>query len=235
MYKGKKEPYKMGIEGIDGSGKGTQGRKLYKRLVEEGYKVKLVDFPNYGEFYGKEIGRLLSGKDKGTASNTEPKSMSLWYALDRKETFDKIVDMSNYDIILMNRSTYSNIGYQTARLGDRVLWEGFIAWLKELEYDKLGIPKADRIYFCDIDVETSGKNVEQKGEREYIDGKDVYEAEETFLNTVQDVYRLVSKEDEVFQRISCLGEDGKMRGIEEIHEEIYKQVIKDINEGNQEG
>ncbi|MCQ2749274.1 MAG: hypothetical protein MJ246_04710 [Clostridia bacterium] len=35
------------VEGLDGSGKGTQSKKLVERLQNEGYKVAHFDFPNY--------------------------------------------------------------------------------------------------------------------------------------------------------------------------------------------
>ena len=33
--------------GSDASGKATQTRKLYDRLIKDGYKVKKVEYPNY--------------------------------------------------------------------------------------------------------------------------------------------------------------------------------------------
>ena len=35
------------LEGGDGSGKATQTARLKERLVQEGYRVKAVSFPNY--------------------------------------------------------------------------------------------------------------------------------------------------------------------------------------------
>jgi len=35
------------IDGIDGSGKGTQVRKLVEKLEKMGKKVKLLDYPRY--------------------------------------------------------------------------------------------------------------------------------------------------------------------------------------------
>ena len=33
--------------GSDASGKATQTKKLYDRLINDGYKVKKVEYPNY--------------------------------------------------------------------------------------------------------------------------------------------------------------------------------------------
>ena len=37
----------IAVDGVDASGKQTQTELLYKRLTEEGKKVRLVSFPAY--------------------------------------------------------------------------------------------------------------------------------------------------------------------------------------------
>ena len=50
------------ITGIDGSGKTVQSELLAKRLEENGYDVKKVDFPQYGKsFFADLIARYLRG------------------------------------------------------------------------------------------------------------------------------------------------------------------------------
>ena len=49
------------MDGTDGSGKATQVELLAKTLRNEGYVVKLLDFPEYYKnFFGKFIGHCLS-------------------------------------------------------------------------------------------------------------------------------------------------------------------------------
>ncbi|MBP7006952.1 MAG: hypothetical protein KBB16_02735, partial [Candidatus Pacebacteria bacterium] len=49
------------IDGTDGSGKATQVALLMKHLKQDGYKVKVIDFPDYyGNFFGKFIGHCLT-------------------------------------------------------------------------------------------------------------------------------------------------------------------------------
>ena len=44
------------FEGIDGSGKGTQTKKLFNFLKNKGIKTELFEFPFYSEtFFGKEV------------------------------------------------------------------------------------------------------------------------------------------------------------------------------------
>ena len=67
----------IALEGIDGSGKGVQFKLLRSELEESGYKVGVLDFPCYDSFFGKEIGKLLSGEDGVDTLKLDPKSMSL--------------------------------------------------------------------------------------------------------------------------------------------------------------
>ena len=73
------------IDGSDGSGKATQVDLLMKRLESDGYKVKMVDFPEYYKnFFGKFIGHCLSEQYYNWL-NIHPKIASIAYAADRFE------------------------------------------------------------------------------------------------------------------------------------------------------
>jgi dTMP kinase len=59
----KKQARLIAIEGIDGSGKGTQSRILVERIRQTGRKVELISFPRYEEtFFGRLIGSFLNGE-----------------------------------------------------------------------------------------------------------------------------------------------------------------------------
>ena len=221
----KRKPLIVGFEGIDGSSKGTQSELMATALENMGYKVLVADFPSYSEFFGKEIGRLLSGKDIVDANSTEPKSMALWYALDRFEFF-KTHNINEYDVVIMNRSTYSNVGFQTTRVHVDKQKE-FIDWLFELEFEKLHIPKPDLVYYLSIDAETSSKNVAKKGHRDYVgDSADVYESSDSMMNDVINVYDYIASIEDSFVKVNCLNEDGNMYSIMEINQKLIMPVGK---------
>ena len=51
------------IEGIDGSGKGTQSARLRDRLTTRGLRTGLLSFPRYdATFFGQRIGDFLNGR-----------------------------------------------------------------------------------------------------------------------------------------------------------------------------
>ncbi len=66
------------IEGIDGSGKRTQTDLLSRFLVEQGYKVKKLSFPNYEGLVGQTIASYLQG-DYGDIDSIPQKIMSIVY------------------------------------------------------------------------------------------------------------------------------------------------------------
>jgi len=214
----------IAIEGIDGSGKGLQYKRLCYNLEKKGYKIGKMDFPSYDEFFGKEIGRLLSGDEKANAANMDIKSMALWYAMDRMQSFSR-VEIESYDYILLNRSTLSNAVYQGARCSEETRAD-FIKWIDELEFNHLNIPRPDLYIVFDIPPFQSKLNVAKKGHRDYVGEKaDVYEANENFMSKVRDGYL---KSEKIFPNvalINCMGDEGMLPP--EIIEKIVLETIEE--------
>ena len=50
------------LEACDGSGKATQTKKLYERLILEGYDVLKVEYPNYESDSSALIKMYLNGE-----------------------------------------------------------------------------------------------------------------------------------------------------------------------------
>ena len=224
----------IALEGIDGSGKGVQFKLLRSELEESGYKVGVLDFPCYDSFFGKEIGKLLSGEDGVDALKLDPKSMSLWYAMDRKAAFDRF-NASEYDVVLLNRSTMANAAYQGSRVQFEALRRGedpgkalkeYIDWLFTLEFSELGIPRPDIFIVFDIPVSTSRRNVAKKGRREYIGGDraDVYEKDTLLLETVRKGYITCAEMFDDVQVLVCADGSGEMLPVEEINARVISLI-----------
>ena len=215
----------IAFEGIDGSGKGVQIREIAGRLNGLGRKVLVQDFPVYSGFFGKEIGRMLSGEQDVRADVVDPRSMSLWYALDRHEAL-KGIDRREYDDILFNRSTLSNAVYQSiwTREEDR---EAFIEWLFELEFERLGVWEPDLYFIFDVTEEQSKKNVEKKEQRAYLkDTFDVYERSQRIMNQARSVYLRLAQEYDNMYIIPCMDENGVFKSIEEIADLVMKKIME---------
>src|SRR5438067_9288825 len=70
----------IAFEGLDQSGKQTQAEMLRDRLKRDGYKARLVSFPDYGTSIGEEIARALQGEREYDAD-----VMQLLYIANRYE------------------------------------------------------------------------------------------------------------------------------------------------------
>lgn len=215
------------LEGLDGSGKNVQTTLLKEYLEQSGKSVFMVDFPQYDSFFGKEIGRMLSGQDAVNAAEVDVYSMSLWYAADRWNCL-KNVDVSEYDYVIFNRYTLSNAVYQCAR-GFGSYRKEFVDWIFALEQGEFGLPAVDLYLFLDVDLNASKSNVKKKGHRDYVGEKaDVYESSKNLLTDARQIYLEVAKEYPQVKVISCM-EGGKLKSIEKIQSWIREEVEKGID------
>lgn len=217
----------IAFEGIDGSGKTVQINGIKKFLEEAGYKVGLLSFPVYDSFFGKKLGFFLSGNDKVTANSIDPKSMSLWYALDRYKAFEDF-DLEKYDFVLLNRHTLSNAVYQSVRYKDNP--EELISWVFDLEHSELRLPIPDIYFLFDINPTLSRENVICKGHRNYVGDKlDVYEKSESLLELARRRYLEIANQITNSVIINCINENHKMKPFDEIQEEIIRMLKKEWN------
>lgn len=179
----------IAFEGVDGCGKGTQVKLVNEKLTEMGFKTIVLDFPRYDTFFGKQIGKLLSGEDGYTINDIDVLSAALWFAVDRAQAF-KDIDIHDFDYVLMNRSTLSNVAYQAARC-EGILRRGYVTeFIWKLEHE-LGIPMPDIFIIYDVDGEALKSNIMNRDKKEYLnkEDKDVYEKDDDFLERVQAFYR----------------------------------------------
>src|SRR5207244_6487047 len=123
----------IAIEGLDGAGKSTQVALLADALST----VDVVSFPRYDSFFGRQIRLLLDGAGDVSAQTVDPRSMALWYALDRAQWARDRKPVSD-GVVLLNRYTLSNAVYQSARSG-----EDLFDWVLRLEFEGLGLPRPD--------------------------------------------------------------------------------------------
>ena len=213
------------IEGIDGSGKTVQSDALVDYLKGQGKKVMSLSFPNYTSFFGMEVGKLLSGEYSISADNLDPKSMSLWYALDRYNVMNK-VDCEEYDYLIINRYTLSSVVYQSIRDNSKA---DISEWILELEHNYLNMPKPNLYIVLDVAPENSSENIMNKNKREYLEGvKDVYESNEALLNLAREKYKQLSIEMNNVKIIECLDKNGKLKKKEQIQNLIIG-VLKEWN------
>ena len=209
----------ISFEGIDGTGKTTQINLTKEWLIHSNYKVTILSYPVYDSFFGKEIGKHLSGKDNEL---TDPKSMALWFALDRWNDYKENKDtIESYDIVLLNRYTLSSMVYQVIRAdGSKEL----AAWIEDLEHNVLSLPRPDLYLIFDLPFNLAYRNNSIKGKREYIDHEvDKYESDEDLQVNARSLYKELGMSLPSGRIIEC-AEDGSMLSIEAIFHKIQNEV-----------
>jgi dTMP kinase len=216
----------VAIEGIDGSGKGTQATLLRDALTNEGVSCGLIAFPRYdATTFGRTIARYLNG-EFGELATVGPHFAALLYAGDRFESLPLIQsEMESRDVLIFDRYVPSNIAHQAAKLpaAER---EPFIAWVEAIEYGVYRLPRPDVIIWLDMPVATAQELIARKPKRRYTaKAADLHEADGEYLTQTAEVYRQVAMSDRSWHVISCC-EGSMLRAADSLNHEILVGVVR---------
>ena len=218
------------IEGTDCSGKETQTSLLVQRLRRMGRKIERLSFPDYDTPTGRIVGGAYLGKPHigegffpEGASNVDPKVAALYYAADRRYNRQKILDLLNDGVdVVLDRYVESNMGHQGGKIFDKEERLKLYEDLANLEYGFLELPKPDLTIFLYVPYK---KVIElRSGRREPADQ---HESNPLHIRNAEHAY-LELAELHGYKKINCLDKKNKLRDIEDIQEDIYNLVIKEI-------
>lgn len=216
----------LGIEGPDGSGKGTQAELLVARLRDAGYAVHYFDFPQYETtFFGGMVGEMLSGQ-YGPMKSIDPHLASLPYAFDRWTATPFINEVrESGGIAVLNRFSMSNAAHQSARV-PREKRGDFLKFLTTLENELLGVPVPDLYIYLDVPTEISQKLIAEKAKRKYLEGNGMTadQLEEDIAHQMEAarMYKELSVTMPNVIRIGCCDGNGALRQKEDIHNEVWR-------------
>ena len=154
------------IEGIDGSGKGTQSKLLCDWLNKQGFDSILTVEPTDGE-----IGKVLRrGLEKGSF---KPASEALLFAADRVEHMTFIgLEIEGGRNVVSDRYMQSSLAYQGAHGIDSEWIEGLNRFAR----------KPDLLIILDLDPKLALERVSRRG------GKTDYFEKIDFLTKVRRIY-----------------------------------------------
>lgn len=210
------------IEGTDGSGKSTQFRLLTERLTQEQVAFQKLVFPQYAEPSSALIRMYLSGEFGSRPSDVGAYAASAFYAVDRYASYKKVWGdwYEKGGLVVSDRYTTSNAVHQSSKEPPEKR-EEFLHWLYDFEYNKLGLPRPDLTIYLDVPTDFTEKMMRS---REAATGShaDIHEQDMTYLATCREMGRAAAGY-YGWTMISCV-KNGKMRTIENIHEEIYRHV-----------
>ena len=214
------------LEGIDGSGKSAQYRRLCQRLENDKIAYNHIVFPRYDKDSSALIRLYLGGAFGTHPSDVNAYTASTFYAVDRfasyRDDWGRIYE--NGGLILSDRYTTSNAVHQGSKLPDAEL-PAFFSWLADLEYNKMGLPEPDLVLYLDVDLETSRRRMRRREEKTHTHA-DIHEMDSDYLA------RCLHTADMACQyygwtRIPFV-KDGEERDVDEKNAEIYDIILRTL-------
>jgi len=204
------------LEGIDGSGKATQLDMLHEWMSSLAISSFPMFFPNHTFNASFFVKSYLQGK----LDNPSPLVSSMCYIMERlyhQGLMQNLINQGKW--ILCDRYSMSNKAYQSYAFDSLQQQMNFIEEIDELEHDKMGNLRPDLTIILDVSVKTSTKNIDKRGRE-----TDILEDNKHRMNHARSIYRnLVNGKDVVM--VQCEDQDGNLRSVEDIHEDIKKLVL----------
>ena len=213
------------LEGIDGSGKGTQAARLCDRLIAAGISAVLVSFPRYDATqFGKAVGEFLNGAF-GTLDAVHPFLVSLLFAGDRFESKEFLLEkIATHDVVVLDRYVPSNVAHQASKLDGTARTE-LAQRILAVEFGVFGMPRPDLVLFLDLPVDVAQRLIAKKKARSYTElAADIQEADAIYLGRVRSAYEELAATEPNWRRISCC-DGSRLRTIDEIADLIAKNVL----------
>ena len=184
-----------------------------------------MSFPNYDSPSSSLVKMYLAGEFGENAKQVSPYIASTFYAADRYATFKKELEeyYNNGGTILADRYTTANMIHQAGKIQDKNERKKLLDWIWDFEFNLYGLPVPSEVFLLKMPPEVS---IELMKDREnkftHEAAKDIHERDKNHLIDAYNAACDVAKDYGWFT-IECV-KDGKIRTIEDIHEEIYKEL-----------
>ena len=217
------------FEGLDGSGKGTQTALTAQKLAARGVDLRQITFPDYASESSALVKMYLAGTFGQKPDDVNAYAASSFYAVDRYASYKTGWGAFYRDggLVLSDRYTTSNAVHQCSKLPP-AQWDGFLNWLFDFEYHKIGIPAPDAVIYLAVDPEVSQRLLAARYHGD-DSKKDIQEKDLDYLARSRAAAEYCAKT-LGWKRIDCTadGPQGKtMRTVEQINNEILA-YLQDI-------
>lgn len=214
------------IEGLDGSGKGTQTTLLCERILQSRHSMKHISFPNYKESSASLVKSYLAGEFGGSPDSVNAYAASSFYAVDRYAAYKKhwSDDYLSGVNIIADRYTTSNAVYQMAKLSENK-WDEFLVWLEDYEYKLLELPRPNKVLYLDMPPQVSQRLMSKRYSGDESK-KDIHESNILFQEACR-CSALYAANRLGWNVVECSA-DGTPRNIEDIAAEVWSLVCDNL-------
>jgi len=193
------EPRFIVLEGIDGSGKGTQSRLLKSWLQKKGCKVFLTEEPT-----ATKLGSIIKKIIKNKKATLAPETQALLFTADRFEHAKKIKQkLDKGHVVVCDRYYFSTLAYQGAGGAS----ESWILKLNEF------LIKPDLTLVLDIKPEIGLQRIKNRNSTSYFEKLN-------FLREVRNRYKKICGSFENAVEIDA------SKSIEQVHKNIISELMK---------
>ena len=184
----------IAIEGVDGAGKRTLTGGLRAAFESDRKSVACLAFPRYHRSVPADLAaEALHGAHGDLAGSVY--AMATLFALDRAGARDEIEHLlAAYDVVILDRYVASNAAYSAARLHQDADGE-VVAWVHELEFGRLKLPKPDTQVLLDVPTELAAQRAEHRANTEVDRSRDAYERDDGLQRRTRRVYAQLAAAD----------------------------------------
>lgn len=211
------------LEGLDGSGKATQAKLLAAALDVRGMPVREITFPNYQSDSSALVRMYLGGQFGQKPDDVNAYAASSFYAVDRYAGYK--ADWGDFyhrgGVLVADRYTTSNGVHQCSKLPPEQ-WQGFIDWLYDFEFARLGLPAPDGVIYLSVDPAVSQKLLTGRYHGDESK-KDVHEKDPEYLARSRRAAGWCAQR-LGWRTVEC-AENGAMRSIEAIHRDVLALAL----------
>ena len=208
-----------------------EAKEKQERVRQRGADLRQITFPNYESNSSALVKMYLAGEFGEHPDDVNAYAASSFYAVDRFASYK--TDWGEFyregGLVLSDRYTTSNAVHQCSKLPP-MHWDGFLNWLFDFEYKKIGIPTPDEVIYLAVDPEVSQRLLTERYQG-HEEKKDIQEKDREYIARSRAAAEYCART-LGWKRIECTepvapdSEERRMRTIESINDEILKELEK---------